>query len=209
LAAYDVAVGEQLWSFPLESDGDAVAGAVFDGERAYLWKSPGVVVALTLSKLPTAARSGRFDEAVAWQRRLPAAPNCASPVLCGGMLFVVSDLGVASCLDASTGELLRRHRVEGPCMASPSAAGGRVYIPSNSGTVTVLSADAKFQVVAENDLDERLYASPALVDGQMILRGEAHVFCIDDRAPPTGPIPARTRQTASGLPPAASPASVR
>lgn len=185
LAAYDASTGGQVWSFPLESDGDAVAGAVFDDERAYLWKSPGVVIALTLSKLSAAARSGRFDEAVAWQRRLSACPNCASPVLSGGMLFVVSDLGVASCLDASTGELRGRRRLEGPCMASPTAAGGRVYVPSNSGTMTVVTADAKFEVVAENDQGERLYASPAIVDGQMILRTESHLFCIDDRAPPS------------------------
>ena len=55
---------------------------------------------------------------------------------------------------------------------------GRIYFTSTDGTVSVISASRKFEVLAENEFDERLIASPAIVDGSIILRSETHVYRI-------------------------------
>jgi outer membrane protein assembly factor BamB len=104
-----------------------------------------------------------------------------SPVADGHYFFVVTDGGLASCLEGKTGkrpwekERLGRHH-----SASPVAAGGYLYFPDDDGTTWVLKAGPTFKVVSRNRLGEECIASPALAHGQIFLRTRQHVWCIGD-----------------------------
>jgi outer membrane protein assembly factor BamB len=88
---------------------------------------------------------------------------------------------VLTAYDASTGERVYQHRVAGQSAAfsaSPVAADGRLYLASEDGDVFVVKAGRTFERVATNPVGEVLMATPAIVDGTIILRGLSHVIAV-------------------------------
>jgi outer membrane protein assembly factor BamB len=96
----------------------------------------------------------------------------------GGLLFVVSDNGIAQCLDAKTGTPRWKEQLPGDHKASPLAGEGRVYFLGRDGRCTVTRAAGMFETLAENRLDDEFIASPAVSDGKLFLRGRKALYCI-------------------------------
>ena len=112
-----------------------------------------------------------------------AAPKSPSPILVGDHLFFISDGGIASCVDAKTGELRWHERINGNYSASPTFAGGLLYFQSETGVTTVVAASDTFREVARNELGDgtlRTFASFAVVDDAILLRSETHLYRIED-----------------------------
>lgn len=101
-----------------------------------------------------------------------------SPLLTHGKLHVLSDEGIYSCFDPKSGKLLKQHRAVGPVRSSMVANPKNIYITEESGRTTIINADSGWSVVAENDLGEGVVASPAISNGDIIIRGEKHLFLI-------------------------------
>src|SRR5262249_24105691 len=109
------------------------------------------------------------------------APHTPSPLVVGDELYLVSDAGIATCLDAKTGNLHWQQRLGGGYSASPLYAAGRIYFLSESGVCTVVRAGKVYQRLARNELGERTLASPAVADGALFLRTAEHLYRIDGR----------------------------
>jgi outer membrane protein assembly factor BamB len=120
------------------------------------------------------------DTHVVWKTS-KAVAHTPSLLLVGDELYMVSDAGMASCLDARTGEVHWQERLGGTYSASPLYADGKLYFLSEQGTTVVLAAGKKFKVLARNVLDERSLASPAAADGALFLRTEKHLYRIGTR----------------------------
>jgi outer membrane protein assembly factor BamB len=119
---------------------------------------------------------------VAWKATRNV-PNRPSPVLVGDLLFMVDqDGGVASCLDAKTGELIWRERLPGVGnhSSSPVAAEGRIYFFNENGDGTVIAAAREFKVLAENKLDSGFMASPAIAGKAIYIRSKTHLYRIEN-----------------------------
>ena len=118
------------------------------------------------------------DTHVEWtvKQGIPAKP---SPLIHEGLIYVVSDNGVASCFDAKTGEQAWKKRIGGAYSASPILAGNNLYFGSHEGKVTVIRPGRDAEVVAENQVDGKIMASPAIVDDAMILRTDKAIYRID------------------------------
>lgn len=177
--SYDLKTGEQLWHSdgltvnaipsPVQADGVAYLMSGFKGSK---------LLAIELSE----AKGDLEDtEAVKWQldRDTPYVP---SPLLMNDRLYFLKvNTGVLSSFQASTGEPLfgpeRLQAVEN-VYASPVGADGRVYFASRDGDIEVRTDDAECKVLATNKLDDKFDASPALVDGELYLRGARHLYCI-------------------------------
>ena len=114
---------------------------------------------------------------VAWtsDSQIPQKP---SVLLVDQMLYLVSDGGVATCLNALNGEQVWRARMGGKYSASPLFAGGLLYFFSQDGKTTVVRPGDDYEVVAENQLDSGFMASPAMLGNDMILRTETHLYLI-------------------------------
>jgi hypothetical protein len=98
----------------------------------------------------------------------------------GRYFLVVADDGMASCFAADSGQ---RHWIEriGPhYSASLVTAGGLVYFLSDAGVTTVVRPGVEFKVVAENNLGEKCFSSPALSQGQMFIRAAGHLYCVGE-----------------------------
>jgi outer membrane protein assembly factor BamB len=120
--------------------------------------------------------------AIAWQldRDTPYVP---SPLLYDNILyFLKTNNGLLSAFDAASGkphyQVQRIAKAAGEVFASPVGADGRVYIVSRDGVTTVIKHGAAYDVLAENALDDGFDASPALVDGEIFMRGYKYLYAI-------------------------------
>jgi outer membrane protein assembly factor BamB len=180
--SYDLETGAVLWygagttmnpiPSPVAADGLVILTAGFRGNN------------LKAVRLADAKGDIMNTPALAWtlDRDTPYVP---SPLLYDGILYLLkSNSGILSTFDARTGKphyQLARLEAAPNVFASPVGAAGRVYIPSQEGTTVVLKHGPAFEVVATNKLDDSFNASPALVDGEIYLRGAKSLYCIAEK----------------------------
>jgi len=113
---------------------------------------------------------------IVW-RTTQGAAYVPSPIIEGDYFLVVSDGGVAHCFEAKTGKLQWKERL-GEEHASVVSAEGRVYFLNDKGVMNVVKVGPRFVCIAQNELGEKCFASPAISQGQIFLRGDRHLFCI-------------------------------
>jgi outer membrane protein assembly factor BamB len=113
---------------------------------------------------------------VAWRDK-PGAAYITSPLTVGDYLLCLNNSGVAYCFEAATGKVLWKEKV-GKHHSSPVLIKGLAYFINDEGEINVIKPGAKFERVAQYNLGESCYASPAISDGQVFLRGFEHLFCI-------------------------------
>ena len=117
---------------------------------------------------------------VVWQ--VPTgAPYISSLVYDEGILYMASDVGAVTAIDAASGTRIWQQRVDGIFSASPVAGDGKIYFVSETGETIVLKAGRAPEVLARNDLGERLIASPAISNGQLFIRSDGQLFAIGKR----------------------------
>jgi len=109
-----------------------------------------------------------------------AAAYVPSPIAEGDYCLVISDTGFANCFDAKTGNILWQTRMSHH-HASLVSANGLVYFLSDKGTCNVVRPGPTFDLVATNEIGESTYASPAISQAQIFIRGEKSLFCIGKR----------------------------
>jgi outer membrane protein assembly factor BamB len=104
-----------------------------------------------------------------------------SPILYGDYLYLTTDRGILTCLDAKTGKVIYeggRVPIPATFTASPVAFEGKILLTSEDGDTFVIKAGPQHAVVATNSLGEPVYASPAISDGMIFIRGEKNLFAI-------------------------------
>jgi outer membrane protein assembly factor BamB len=182
--AYEPLTGEEMWRVDHGGGFSNVPAPIFDGQNVYLDTGFGKAQLWAIRVDRTAEGS---EPEVLWrhQQQMPTMP---SPVVdaAAGRIFVISDGGVASNLDTATGKPVWRERVPGQYSASALLGAGRVYFCSHEGRTTVVAASDEFEVLAENQLDGKLMASPAVIDGNFVLRTDTHLYRIGATAPGAG-----------------------
>ena len=175
VAAYAPADGREIWKVQYGEGYSVVPRPVFDGEHLYL--SSGFDAATAL-KIRTASASGDVSEShLVWTIK-KGAPHTPSMILVDGLLFMVSDAGIATCSDATSGEPLWSERIPGNYSASPILVEGRIYFLNETGVTTVVRASKTFEVLATNDLAEKTLASPTPDDGALYVRTETKLHRI-------------------------------
>jgi len=115
---------------------------------------------------------------IVWRTNKGAA-YVPSPIIEGDYFLIVSDSGVAHCFDAATGRLFWQERV-GEQHASLVSADGLVYFLNDDGVTCVVKPGPQYQLVAQSELGEKCFASPAISDRHILIRGDKHLFCLGD-----------------------------
>ena len=106
------------------------------------------------------------------------APFTPSPIIVGDEFYMVSDIGVASCLDVATGKVHWQQRVPGNYSASPVFADNRIYFLSEEGVATVIAPGKEFRRLAANSLEGTTFASIAVSQGTFFIRSDTHLYRI-------------------------------
>jgi len=175
LYGYDVQTGAELWRVEERSAHSGSTRPVIGHGLVYYPSG------FPRGQLLAVRPDGRGDVTathVAW-RTDRAVPNKPSLLLVGDLLFMISDSGIATCLDAKTGETVWTARVGGNYSASPIHAAGRIYFFSEEGKITVIEAARQYKVVAENTMPDGFMASPAVAGRALILRTRRHLYRIE------------------------------
>ena len=108
------------------------------------------------------------------------APLTPSPLLVGDALYIVTDTGIASNVDARTGAVRWQHRLSGPVSASPVSVDGRIYFLDEEGKTTVVMPGPTFEAVAVNALDGATLASIAVASQSFFIRTATHLYRISE-----------------------------
>lgn len=172
VTAYDPLSGDELWQ--VRGTTDIVCPTIID--------AGGLLISTSGRNGPILAIRGGgsgdvTDSHVVWQHRR-GGPYVPTGVAYRKRLYLVSDGGVAASYDLTTGEKIWQQRLRGAFTSSLVAGDGKVYAISESGTVHILAASDEFEVLAEIALDERCLATPALVEGELILRTASQLYCV-------------------------------
>jgi len=173
--AYDPATGKELWrsdgtrSHPIPSP-VATKGLVF--------LTAGSQAKVVLAMRPGA--TGDQKDAIVWRYNKGAA-YVPSPIAVGDYLYLMTDTGLMTCIDAVTGERKYeggRPPVPSTFFASPVAFEDKILLTSEDGDSFVIKAGPVHEVLATNSVGEPVYASPAIAHGTIYIRGEKHLFAI-------------------------------
>jgi outer membrane protein assembly factor BamB len=107
-------------------------------------------------------------------------PNVPSPLLYQNVLYLVKEGGILTALDPATGGVLKQGRLKGALdfyYSSPVAADGKIYTASQDGHISVIKAGREWEVIAVNDMDDEVYATPAPVDHSLYVRTKSALYC--------------------------------
>ncbi|GAB5406428.1 MAG: hypothetical protein Aurels2KO_46590 [Aureliella sp.] len=177
--SYDLNSGEIIWQYS-GLTGNVTPCPVIDGDYVICMSGYQGYAAMAIPLTETGDMAG--SEKILWKRER-GTPYIPSPLLYDALLFYnQSNQSILTCVDSKTGEAVfgpERIGQLSSIYASPVGASGRVYITGRNGTTLVLERSADFKVLASNQLDERIDASPALADGHLFLRGAKHLYCVE------------------------------
>jgi outer membrane protein assembly factor BamB len=181
--AYDVSTGKEIWSVWYGYDSTvgmplAWGGLVFfNSGWIFEENTPNYVKFFAVD--PT-GKGDVTQTHVKWQSSQDI-PQISTPVIVDGRIYMVHERGALSCLDAMTGNVIWKEQLKGQFNASPVYAGGLIYIPDVKGTVYIIKPGENYQLVAENRMEEVTKATPAFVDGNILLRTENHLYRIGNK----------------------------
>ena len=116
---------------------------------------------------------------VRW-KLLKGAPHTPSPLVVGDELYVVSDGGVLTCLDAKSGEVHYQERLGGKYSASPLYADGKIYVQAEEGEGIVFQPGREFKELGRSELEGRTFASYSVYGSSLLVRTEKHLYRIAD-----------------------------
>ena len=175
-SAHDPATGDQVWEVVYPNGFSNVPRPVYGHGMVYVstgFQTP------TLLAIRADGEGDVTRTHVAWRLRR-GAPLTPSPLVVGDELYVVTDFGIATCVDARTGEIHWQERLGGNHSASPLYAGGRVYFQNEEGVTTVLAPGPEYRELARNRLDGIVLASMAVSDGTLFIRTDTHLYRIEE-----------------------------
>lgn len=176
--SYDAETGQELWRCGGQTE-RPVASAIYDGQLVFV--TSGFRGAFMGAFRPSGRGDIQGTASVAWTVDRDT-PDIASPLLSDGRIYFHKGKGgQLTCLDAKSGKpYYSAARIDAisSTYASPVAAAGYVFLTGRSGATVVIRDSPKLEVVATNQVGETVDATPALVDNELFIRGESHLFCI-------------------------------
>jgi outer membrane protein assembly factor BamB len=174
--AYDPKNGDAIWTV-FHGGMNAAARPLFGNGLLYINSADGPNPLVAVKP----EGQGDISKNIVW-KTTKQVPKRSSQILVGDTLYMMNDSGVASCLDAKTGEEIWSKRLPGgEYWSSPLLADGLIYCVSKGGDIQVFKASREFESVAENRLDDGSSASPAVAGKALIVRTATHLYRIEKR----------------------------
>jgi len=170
---FDLNTGRRIWT--VTNSGEGVVPSIVIGD-GLIFTTSGFGDS-TIRAIRTGGKGNVTKTHIAWESTDDVS-KIPSMLYIRPFLFFVTETGVAKCLRVSTGEEIWRERLGGKHSASPIWADGKIYFLSEKGKTTVIRAAGEFEILAENELNEKCIASPAVSNRQIFIRSEKNIYCI-------------------------------
>jgi len=174
--AYDPRTGKEIWQVKYGDGFSNVPRPVYGNGLVFIctgFQEP------SLLAVRVDGRGDVTKKQIAWTLKR-GAPLTPSPLLVGDELYVITDNGIATCVDAATGKEHWKTRVGGNHSASPIYADGRIYFLSEEGESVVLAPGKELKVLAKNELNGETLASMAVSGGSIFVRSRTHLYRLSD-----------------------------
>jgi outer membrane protein assembly factor BamB len=175
--SYNPLTGQELWRVEERAQHSASTRPVIGHGMIFF---PTGFSAGQLFAVRTGGNGLITDTHVAWKMKRGVS-NKPSILLIDELIYMIGDTGIASCVEAKTGELVWQKRLTGEYSASPVYADGKIWLFSEDGKTTVIEPGRTFTLLAENQLNEGFLASPAVADNSFYLRTRTHLYRIQKR----------------------------
>ncbi len=177
VAGFDPRTGEQFWIVDGPSQ-EFVATPVYSENAGLIFISSSWPKQVLFAIRPD-GKGNVTNTHVAWSDR-DGAPYIPSMMIVGDLLFSVNRGGTVFCYEAATGNVFWQKKL-GRHHASPVLVNGLLFFINDDGQINVIRPGRQFESVGTYELGEKCYASPAISDGQVFLRGFRHLFCLGSR----------------------------
>ncbi len=178
VAAFDPKNGHEIWRVTYPGGYSVVPRPVYG--NGLLFVCTGYNTPTLLAIRPKGASGDVTATHVEW-RTNKAVPHNPSPLLVEDALYFVSDKGVVTCLEATSGKQHWQHRIGGNFSASPLYADGKIFLQNETGEGIVLKPGREYQELARNPLGERTLASYAIGDGALFIRSQSHLARMQEK----------------------------
>jgi outer membrane protein assembly factor BamB len=175
---HDPRTGEELWRVVYGEDN--TISRIVSGHGLFFINCGGPGGTVRLWAVRQGGVGDVTDSHLAWEVAEDV-PVESSPVLAGDLLYMVSDTGMLTCLEATTGRTVWAERLSGKYGASLLYAEGRIYVSNKRGMTTVIQAGRAFRELAVNQLDGEHWASPAIAGSSLLLRTKTHLYRIQNK----------------------------
>ncbi len=174
VTSYDPRTGKLLWIIDGPTE-QFVASLVFSEQTGLLYMTGGFPEHHLLAIKPD-GRGNVTNTHIVWRTNKGVA-YVPSPIIQGEHFLIVSDSGIGHCFDAKTGDILWEERLR-EHHASLASAEGHVYFINDFGTLRTVKPGKTYQTLAESELGEKVFASPALSEGQIFIRSDKSLICL-------------------------------
>lgn len=179
--AYDVYTGEEVW-YIVQGEDSTISMPFQEGGILYFYTSfvtpeQGSSYCELFAVDPNG--EGDLSGNILWRKQAPIL-QLLTPVLKEGLIYTIDTRSQLLCLDAVTGETVWSEQLRGRYNASPVWADGLVYFSSVRGETLVLRAGRTYDLVAENQLEGEVWATPAFVDGSVLMRTSRYLYKITE-----------------------------
>jgi outer membrane protein assembly factor BamB len=175
--SYDPATGKELWRHKgVESN--AIPSPVANNDMVFLVAGFPAKIAMAIKLGGNGDLTGTPNVPWTYAKGTAYVP---SPILYGDFLYLTTDRGILTCIDAKTGEVKYeggRIPIPATFTASPVAFEGKILMTSEDGDTFIVKAGPKHEILGTNSIGEAVYASPAVADGRIFIRGEKNLYCI-------------------------------
>lgn len=173
--SYEPRTGKEIWRVRYGEGFSNVPRPVYGNDMVFIcsgFQEPSLLAVRVDGR-------GDVTKKIVWKldRGIPRTP---SPLLVGNELYIVNDNGIATCIDAKTGEELWRARLDGNYSASPIYADGRIYFLSEEGLSIVIAPGRQLKHLATNQLDGPTLASMAVSHNSIFIRSATHLYRISN-----------------------------
>ena len=175
--AYDPSTGREIWRVRYGEGFSNVPRPVYSHGLVFI--GTGFQEPFMLAVRPTGTGDVTNTHVVYSIDR--GAPFTPSPIVVGDEFYMISDIGVATCLDVATGRIHWQRRIGGNHSASPIFVDGRIYFLSEEGIATIIAPGKEFRLLGVNTLDGTTYASIAVSEGSFYIRSDSHLYRISER----------------------------
>lgn len=178
VTGHEPLTGKEIWRVRYRDDNPV--SRIVSGNGLFFINSGGSPGATNLLAVRQGGVGDVTDSHVVW-KMTEDVPHESSPVMVGDLLYLLSDKGVLNCKEALTGTTVWTERLEGDYGASLLYADNRIYMSNKQGKTTIIEPGRTFKVLAVNELDGFIGASPAVAGKSLVMRTKTHLYRVENK----------------------------
>jgi outer membrane protein assembly factor BamB len=173
--AYNPMTGEEIWRIPYSSD-TTISMPMFSNGLVIF--TTGLLDPIRMMAVKPSGKGDITKTNIVWtvNKDIPA---INSPFVKDGLLYMIHERGILTCLEAETGKIVYTNKLKGEFYSSPICADGKIYFLSKRGIVYVLQEGREFKILAENHMDGEYMATPAISGKSLVVRSNKALYRIE------------------------------